>query len=67
MVLYPLLSVYPQAIIYRAFLFNRYALLFDGWLVIAVSAASFSFMHIIFENPLAVILTMLGGIMFAKT
>jgi membrane protease YdiL (CAAX protease family) len=66
-ILYPLLSVYPQAIIYRAFLFNRYAALFSGWLVIAVSAAAFSFMHIIFENPLAVILTLLGGLMFAKT
>src|SRR6516165_6773359 len=32
MVLYPLLSVYPQGIIYRAFLFDRYRSLYgSGW------------------------------------
>jgi membrane protease YdiL (CAAX protease family) len=66
-VLYPILSVYPQAIIYRAFLFYRYRILFGKWLGIAVSAAAFSYMHLIFENVLAVVLTLLGGVLFAKT
>ena len=30
MLLYPVLSVYPQGVLYRAFLFNRYAALFPA-------------------------------------
>jgi uncharacterized protein len=49
------LSVYPQGIIYRAFFFERYRGLFPGpAMLIVVSAAAFSFAHIIFRNPIAV-------------
>ncbi|HVZ83979.1 MAG TPA: CPBP family glutamic-type intramembrane protease [Terracidiphilus sp.] len=66
MVAYPVLSVYPQGLLYRAFFFERYALLFPGrWAMIAASAAAFAFLHIIFRNPLAVGLTFLGGLLFA--
>ena len=66
MVLYPILSVYPQGIVYRSFLFERYRPLFPNPLVmIAVSAAAFSFVHIIFRNPIAVGMTLLGGAIFA--
>ena len=66
MLLYPILSVYPQGIVYRAFIFERYRPLFSNpILMIAVSAAAFSFVHIIFRNPIAVGLTLLGGIIFA--
>jgi len=66
MVLYPVLSVYPQGIIYRSFLMHRYASLFaSGPMLIVVSAAAFAFMHIIFRNPLAVVLTFAGGLLFA--
>jgi uncharacterized protein len=66
MVAYPILSVYPQGIIYRAFFFERYRALFPGgWMMILASAAVFSFMHIIFRNPLAVAFTFAGGILFA--
>jgi len=55
MLLYPVLSVYPQGIIYRAFFFERYRGLFPGpAMLIVVSAAAFSFAHIIFRNPIAV-------------
>jgi uncharacterized protein len=65
-VLYPVLSVYPQGIIYRAFLMHRYApILPQGVVMILVSAAAFAFVHIIFRNPLAVTLTFAGGILFA--
>ena len=64
--LYPILSVYPQGLIYRSFLMHRYASLFTSeWALILVSAAAFSFMHIVFRNPLAVTLTFLGGLIFA--
>jgi len=66
MLLYPVLSVYPQGIIYRAFFFERYRGLFPGpAMLIAVSAAAFSFAHIIFRNPIAVGLTLIGGLLFA--
>jgi hypothetical protein len=73
MVLYPVLSVYPQSIVYRAFLMHRYAELAGGAYVenrqssilIFLSAVAFAFMHIIFRNPLAVVMTFAGGLLFA--
>jgi membrane protease YdiL (CAAX protease family) len=66
MLLYPVLSVYPQGLIYRAFFFQRYASLFPReWAMIVTSAAAFAFLHIIFRNNLAVILTFAGGLLFA--
>ena len=66
MVAYPVLSVYPQGLLYRAFFFERYAVLFPGrWTMIVASAAAFAFLHIIFRNPLAVALTFGGGLLFA--
>lgn len=66
MVAYPVLSVYPQGLLYRAFFFERYASLFQGrWAMILASALVFAFLHIIFRNWLAVGLTFLGGILFA--
>jgi hypothetical protein len=70
MVLYPVLSVYPQGLLYRAFFLHRYAGLFPqarigGWALLVASAAAFGFLHIIFRNSLAVVLTFFGGILFA--
>lgn len=66
MVLYPILSVYPQGVLYRAFFFERYGTLFPGkWTMIVASAAAFAFVHIIFRNTLAVALTFAGGLLFA--
>jgi uncharacterized protein len=68
MVLYPLLSVVPQSLVYRAFLFHRYRTLFaslSGLAAILLSASTFSLMHILFHNWLAVALTFPGGILFA--
>jgi len=66
MILYPVLSVYPQGIIYRAFFFERYRGVFPGTaMTIVVSAAAFSFAHIIFRNPIAVGFTFVGGLLFA--
>jgi membrane protease YdiL (CAAX protease family) len=68
MLLYPLLSVYPQEIIFRAFFFHRYRTLFgDGAGLVVSSAAAFGFVHIIFRNWLAVGLTLAGGILFARS
>jgi membrane protease YdiL (CAAX protease family) len=66
-VFYPLLSVYPQELLFRAFLLHRYEPLFPGprWAALA-GAAAFGFAHIIFGNVLAVVLTLAGGWLFAR-
>lgn len=68
MVGYPLLSVYPQEVIYRVFFFHRYAALFPTpvWMI-AANASAFAYAHILFQNPLAVSLTLVGGALFAWT
>jgi len=65
-VAYPLLSVYPQGLLYRAFFFERYSALFPvNWAIILASAVAFAFLHIVFRNPLAPALTLPGGLLFA--
>lgn len=67
MLLYPLLSVWPQEMLYRCFLHERYAPLFgSGKLYVAASALAFGFMHVILLNWVAVIMTALGGWLFAR-
>jgi membrane protease YdiL (CAAX protease family) len=68
MVLYPVLSVYPQGIIYRGFFMRRYEALFgSSRLMLLASAAAFSFMHIVLLNPVAIALTFVGGLLFNRT
>jgi uncharacterized protein len=65
---YPLLSVFPQELIYRAFFFERYRPLFgSGGAMVFASATVFSFAHIVFHNWPAVVLTFIGGWLFART
>ena len=66
--LYPLLSVYPQEIIFRVFLFHRYRELFPAERTrIAVSALSFGVAHLFFWNGIAPALSLIGGFLFART
>lgn len=67
MVLYPVLSVWPQEVLYRAFLFARYRSLFrsDTGIIIA-SALAFGFAHVIFLNWIAIGMTTVGGLLFAR-
>ena len=66
--LYPLLSVYPQELLYRAFFFHRYQPLFGrGWGMLIASGLAFGFVHIIFRNWLAVGLCVIGGVLFSLT
>ncbi len=65
-VLYPLVSVYPQELIFRAFLFHRYGPLFGtGSVLVGASANAFGFAHVIFGSLWSVLLTLLGGALFA--
>jgi uncharacterized protein len=68
MLLYPLLSVYPQELLYRAFFFHRYQPLFgSGWTMLLASAFAFGFAHIILGNWISVVLCLIGGLLFATT
>lgn len=68
LIAYPVLSVFPQNIVYRAFVFHRYRSLFTTRTsMILASAAAFCFGHIVFENVIALAVTALGGIIFAMT
>ena len=68
MVLYPALSVYPQGLVYRVFVFHRYRDLFPSrWGSIVASAAAFSAVHVVFENWIAPLLTLAGGLLFGWT
>ncbi len=68
MILYPLLSVFPQELLYRAYFFYRYEPLFgNGWGMIVASALAFGFVHIIFGNWLAIALCVIGGFLFSFT
>ncbi|MFJ4652409.1 CPBP family intramembrane glutamic endopeptidase [Nocardia sp. NPDC088792] len=66
MVLYPMLSVYPQELVFRSFLFHRYAPVFgDGAGLVAASAAAFGYVHIIFGSWVSVAASGVGGWIFA--
>lgn len=66
-VFYPLVSVYPQELLFRAFLLHRYAAAFGaGRTVAAASALAFGFAHLLFGNAVAVGATLAGGWLFAR-
>jgi len=65
---YSFFSVYPQELIYRTFFFQRYKSLFKSEaLFVLINAALFSLAHIFFRNSLVMVLTFIGGILFALT
>ena len=64
---YPVFSAYGQEIIYRTFLKNRYAaILPKAWHFVLASAITFSYMHMVYYNPISLILTFIGGLYFAR-
>lgn len=65
---YPALSVYPQELLYRAFFARRYQPLYKrAERLLPLSALLFGWLHVIFQNPLAVLLTVAGGWFFTQT
>jgi hypothetical protein len=68
LVLYPLLSVVPQGIVFRRWFLARYhSFLGNGWLMILVGAVCFGFSHILFGNFVAPLVTFVGGLLFMRT
>lgn len=67
-VLYPVISVYPQELLYRRYFFNRFRGLFRTRKQLALaSALVFAWMHLMFRNEAALVLTLIGGWFFADT
>lgn len=68
MMCYPILSVFPQGILYRGLFYARYAPLFGSerraWLA---GALAFSLAHLVFMNVWAVALTFCGGLFINRT
>ena len=68
MIFYPLVSVYPQEVIWRAFMFHRYGTIFRArWAMVGVSALAFGHAHVAFHNWIALALCFVGGGLFALT
>jgi len=68
MTLYPVLSALPQELIFCSFIFARYAPYFgSGYKMVGASAILFAYAHILYLNPVAPVLSLLGGFIFAQT
>ena len=68
MLLYPLLSAYPQELIYRTCFFQRYAPLFASpRAMLVASSLAFAWLHIVFCNVPALVLSLAGGMMLSHT
>ena len=67
MLLYPILSVVAQELIYRTFFFHRYGPLFGRarWLLIFTNAAVFGLAHILYGSWVSIILSALVGVLLA--
>ncbi len=64
---YPVFSAFGQEIIYRTFLFRRFRPLFlKEWYFTVISGVTFSFLHIVYYDPVSMILTFIGGLYFAQ-
>lgn len=65
---YSIFSALPQEILYRSFFFFRYGSLFKNHqLALLINVVSFSFLHIIYGNIVAVLLTLCGGYFFCTS
>lgn len=66
MLFYPLLSVYPQEVICRSFLFHRYRRIAgDGLGMIILSAVVFAWIHIVFLSWVTLLLSLVAGVLIA--
>ncbi len=65
---YPVVSVYAQEIAFRTFFFHRYATLIARPIpLIAINALAFGWAHVIMLNFYAVVFSIVGGALFART
>ena len=65
---YPIFSALPQEFIFCSFFFARYVPFFGQgrWMILA-SAVIFAYAHVLYINPVAPVMSFLGGLIFAQT
>ncbi len=68
MFFYPVLSALPQEFVFCTFFFVRYKNLFPKTSsMVAASTVVFAYAHVLFINPVAPLLSLIGGYFFAST
>ncbi|MFC3034645.1 CPBP family intramembrane glutamic endopeptidase [Pseudoalteromonas fenneropenaei] len=68
LIVYPLLSVLPQELIFRSYFFHRYKRIIPAKSHrIVLSALVFALAHCVYDNLVAIGLSFLGGLLFAYT
>lgn len=66
--LYPLLSAWPQEVVYRLFFFHRYSPLLGGGAgAVAANAVAFGLLHAVYPNAVAPLLSVPAGLLLALT
>ncbi len=67
-IIYSLLSVLPQELLYRSYFFRRYSdSFFPPYVIIFFNILAFPVGHLFFHNNLVLIVTFIGGILFTTT
>ena len=67
-IFYPWVSAYPQEVTHRAFFFHRYAPIHGtGRTILILNIVCFVWLHAPMWNPIALIMTLPAGIIFALT
>ena len=62
MILYPVLSAWPQELIFRSLFFERYGVLFPSTaLLLIANGAVFGFGHVFYMNWITISMTAIGG------
>lgn len=65
LLIYPIISVLPQELIFRTYFFHRYKQIIPGkHYRLGLSAASFALAHAIYGNWIAVVVSLVGGLLF---
>ena len=68
LIFYPIFSALPQEFIFCSFFFERYEKLFgNGKKMMIASSIVFAYAHLLYINPVAPTLSLLGGLIFAST
>ena len=64
---YPFVSAWPQEFLYRKFYFWRYQRLFPGESgLVWSSTLTFSFLHVMYDHWVPLVLTLAGGYLFSR-
>lgn len=63
--LYPFTSALPQELAFRTLFFHRYQSLLPSrtWLAVVINAGLFGFAHVIYQNPISILLTCILGLL----